>query len=157
MRATHGGPCQYERAIAEEICARVSTGETLAEVLRSDKRYPPRSTWWDWCVAKRDGLDERYRIARQGQAEAWADRIVSVASKTREGTVTTDGPKGTEVRTGDMVDARRLEVDALKWIIGRTHAGQFGDKVKTEISGEGGGPVVLSWKSRSTTPPETPR
>ena len=143
--------CDYNRAISEEICERVSTGETLAEVLRSDKRFPPRATWWHWCIDKRDALDERYRVARQGQAEAWADRIVEVASKCREGEVTTEGPKGTEVRTGDMVDARRLEVDALKWIMGRTHAGQYGDKVKTEITGEGGGPVVLSWRSRSTT------
>ena len=106
--------CDYNRAISEEICERVSTGETLAEVLRSDKRFPPRATWWHWCIDKRDALDERYRVARQGQAEAWADRIVEVASKCREGEVTTEGPKGTEVRTQSLPGSKGMHCPCTK-------------------------------------------
>jgi hypothetical protein len=44
---------------------------------------------------------------------------------------------------GENVQRSRLRVDTRKWAAGKMHAGQYGDRQATEISGPAGGPIPL--------------
>ena len=54
-----------------------------------------------------------------------------------EKTKTIDGPDGkkTEVTTGDMIDHRKLQVDARKWALARMNPKKYGDKVDLNHGG----------------------
>jgi hypothetical protein len=98
---------------------------------------------------------ERYARARELQCEARADMIIEESRKCRMGEIVTEKSDGNrEVKTVDCVERSRLAVDAMKWTLAKLHPKRYGDKLA--IGGaEDLGAVQLSWKSRSTTPPET--
>jgi len=75
------------------------------------------------------------------------DEILEIADTPREGTVVKVTEKGTETRTGDMIEHRRLQVDARKWMLAKALPKIYGDKITTELSGPDGGPVEVRERS----------
>lgn len=134
----------------------MSEGESLRKICSDLKDFgcPTASTYCGRVLDDKE-FAERYARARQLQCEAWGDKIVEEASNCRIGEKTRVTPEGgTEVTTGDCVERSKLTVDALKWTLAKLHPKKYGDKLA--IGGaEDLGPVQLSWKSRSTTRPET--
>ena len=150
-----GRPCIFDRAIFEQIAERVSNGETLKSVCDSDEKFPSAPTVRRWVVEDREGISALYARARECQMEAWADDIVEIADDGRNDWMTIKrGGEDVEVPNQEVLQRSRLRVDTRKWIASKILPKKFGDKVA--IGGADDlGPVQLSWKSRSTTPPET--
>ena len=135
----------------------MAEGESLREICADLKDFgcPAASTFCGRVLDDKN-FAERYARARQLQCSAWGDRIVSEALKCRIGEKTrVDAEGGVEVTTGDCVERSRLAVDALKWTLAKLHPKQYGDKLAVG-GADDLGPIQLTWKSRSTTPPETP-
>ncbi len=53
--------------------------------------------------------------------------------------------KGTETRTGDMIQHRRLQVDARKWMLAKALPNIYGDKLTAEVTGKDGGPIETGY------------
>lgn len=106
---------KYSDKLADEICERISTGESLREICR-EKGKPSLSTVFRW-LAENTTFREQYAHARAEQAEAYADEICSIAD-------TEEDPQRARVR-----------IDARKWVASKLKPQKYGDKQTVEHEG----------------------
>ena len=113
------------KEIADEICARLIEGQSLAEICRADD-MPQYRTVYGW-LAKDEEFALDYARARESQGDADADRIGDIANQVVLG----------------MMDptAARVAIDAYKWTAGRRKPKVYGDKL--ELGGNVGLTVIL--------------
>jgi hypothetical protein len=111
--AETGRPSSYTDEIADEICERLAEGESLRAICKSDG-MPRMSSVFRWLADEaNERFREQYARAREEQAEALADEIVTIA----------DG------ETPNADSARdRLRVDARKWVAAKLKPKKYGDK-----------------------------
>lgn len=123
-----GRPSDFTPEIANEICERLSRGESLRSITGADRDdfMPAETTVRRW-LAGNEGWNEEFRrqyaYARDCQADHYADRIVDDAM------VATDAAIG------------RLRMDALKWAASKLAPKKYGDKVALTGGGEGDAPI----------------
>src|SRR5271167_765212 len=87
-------------------------------------------------------MDEpAYLAAIESQFEALLADTPQKGTKTvRRG----EGDSSTvETTEADMIEHRRLQIDARKWLIGKMAPKKYGDKQTHEHAGPDGGPVTL--------------
>jgi hypothetical protein len=101
-------------------------------------------SFYDW-IKEDVELSNKYARARELQAEFLADEIIEIADTPRLGTKTIEKPTGIEVTEGDMIEHRRLQVDARKWKAAKLAPKKYGDKVDVTSGGEKLG-VVINFK-----------
>lgn len=125
MRA--GRPTVFSPVIEDEICARIMEGESLRSICRDD-HMPGQRTVFEWLDndAHKD-FRSRYARARARAAEVFEDEIIDVA----------------RAATAEDANARRLQVDTLKWVMSKRAPKVYGDKITTELSGPDGGPIEV--------------
>lgn len=112
-----GHPEVYDKAVADEIIARMSDGETLQEICETPG-FPKASTVRYWAATdKPAGFAATFARARELQAGSMFDKLIL---KSQE--------------QGDW-QSLRLQVDTLKWAASKLHPKIYGDKVQTEHSG----------------------
>lgn len=126
----------YTKDLANDIIADVANGTSARAACLS--RGVAISTFLDWVQQDRDGLSERYAHARATQVDALAEEILDVARSA----------------TPENANAKKVELDALKWILSRRAPGKYGDRLSTEVSGPGGGPVQTSLEIKLVRGPE---
>lgn len=110
----HGRPSIWSQELADQICERISNGETLRAVCRDIKIAPSTVIEWTW---KNKEFFEQYTRARQKQADAYADMILDEAFNSHDAQI------------------GRLRVDALKWVASKLAPKRYGDKVEVEQTG----------------------
>lgn len=120
-----GRPTIYSDKIASEIVERMADGQSLRSIC-ADAHMPARSTVIRWLTVNED-FSAQYAKAREEQAEALFEDLLDIA----------DGKNGSE-----DVQRDRLRVDTRKWIASKIVPKKYGDKLTTEHTGEGGGPII---------------
>lgn len=129
--AKTGRPTDYNEAIADAICERIADGESLRSIC-DDPEMPARSTVFKW-LSRHTAFADQYARAREAQADAIFDDILSIADTPVIGEKTkTDSEGKTETTTADMIEHRRLQVDARKWMAGKLRPKKYGDKLDVE-------------------------
>lgn len=107
----------YTEELADEIIARLSSGETLHAICRSDDRFPAPSAISDnWC----DSIPrwrERYARARNLGLDYIAEDALRIADDL------TEDP-----------NSRRIRVDTRKWLLSKLRPDKYGDRVAIEHS-----------------------
>lgn len=132
---TAGRPSDFTQEIADTICERIADGESLRSICNGED-MPNKATVFRWLAAH-DAFRDQYARARETQADALFDEILAIADTPQIGEkrkVKEDG--GVEVSTGDMIEHRRLQVDARKWMAGKLRPKKYGDKLDVEHSGQ---------------------
>ena len=88
--------------------------------------------------------------------EAFEDELNEIADDGRNDWMTVTRRDGSEIEVAnnEVLQRSRLRVDTRKWIMSKILPKRYGDKLAVG-GADDLGPVRLSWKSRSTTPPET--
>lgn len=150
-----GRPSAFSQAIADAICERISGGESLRAIC-DDESMPARSMVFRWLSdAQNRGFRDQYDRARESQADALFDDLLHIADTPKPGVKTIQKGDGTETTTTtiDMIEHRRLQVDARKWVLARMAPKKYGDRVQTEVSGPEGRPLEVQ-TSRPLAPPE---
>ena len=104
-------PTCFSESIAAGICRRLADGELLRDICRP-MRMPDRDTVRRW-LAENGPFRSQYAIARDPQADALAEEAIHVARNARAGTAS----------------ARRLQVDAIKWLTAKLAPKRYGEKV----------------------------
>jgi hypothetical protein len=88
----------------------------------------------------------RYARARELRADWQAEQLLQIADTPQMGRIVTENlggqNPGTSIKVVDMVEHRRLQVDARKWLLAKMFPSKYGDKVTQEITG-GDKPVGL--------------
>lgn len=139
-----GRPSMFTQAIADEICERLSDGESLRAICR-DERMPAKSSVFKW-LAETPAFSDQYARAREAQADALFDEILDVADDARndwmERLGEEDGDLGWKAN-GDHIQRAKLRVDARKWMASKLAPKKYGDKV-TNIHEGGDKPIEMS-------------
>lgn len=126
-----GRPSDYSQELADTICERLCTGESLRSICREDG-MPRMATIFRWLANKPD-FSEQYTRAREEQAETLADEIVQIADDGLNDTyLDENGNKRTDQ---DVIARSRLRVEARKWVASKLKPKKYGDRIQTEVSG----------------------
>ena len=133
-------PITYTQKIADTICLRLAHGETLRAICRSDG-MPDESTVRQWVLDDRNNFAPQYARARDFGLDSLSDEIIEIANTPVEGEKTKITDDGEEIMRGDMIDHRRLQVDARKWYLSKLAPKRYGDKITQEHTGADGRPL----------------
>ena len=117
-----GRPSEYSDEIAGSILARISNGESLRQICRSEG-FPDHTTVYRWMI-QRENFGTAYARARLEQADTLADEIQAIADD-----------------ESIPSDSRRIRVDARKWIAAKLKPKTYGERVVNEHTGVDGGPI----------------
>ncbi len=105
-----GRPSDYSTEMADEICTRLATGESLRKMCRDDERLPSERTVYRWLLAHED-FCQRYARARELQAEPHLEDILEIADDK-------ETPS----------DQKRVMIDARKWSMSKLAAKKYGER-----------------------------
>jgi hypothetical protein len=103
--------CLYTRELADEICRRISEGESLRSICR-DPGMPSEGAVRGWSREDRDGFAIRFRIARDLQLDCWSDLIVDLADR----------------QDLDPRD-RAIRIDTRKWLMSKLAPKRYGERL----------------------------
>lgn len=120
--AKRGRPTKYTTKLAEEICKRLSAGESLRKICKS-AHMPTEGAVRGWVVDDVGDFSAQYTRARNIGLDVLADEVLAIA----------DGK-------GDVQRAR-IKFDARRWYLSKLAPKRYGDRVTQEHVGEDGGPV----------------
>lgn len=137
-----GRPSKFSQATVNAICERIAKGESLRKVLEDDG-MPSMSMVMRWLADEGHAdFREQYARATESRADKYFDEILEIADTPKAGVKTKTNAKGVvEMTEGDMIDHRRLQVDARKFVVARLAPKKYGDKL--ELSGDAEHPVSL--------------
>lgn len=121
-----GRPPIYSQELADQVCLRLSKGESLRRITADDD-MPSAATVWKW-IDTIPGFATQYARARELQAEALADEIVDIADS------------ATDIASSA---AARLRVDARKWVAAKLLPKRYGERILQEHTGADGGPIRM--------------
>lgn len=137
-KAGRGRPSSFTPAIALTICDRLSTGQSLREICRSDG-MPNAVTVFRWIQSNED-FRKQYTLAREAQADYLFDEIVEIADDATNDWMVRKNGEGAEADAlnHEHVTRSRLRIDARKWAASKLAPKKYGDKVIMDGDGEGG-------------------
>ncbi len=118
----------YTQEVADAICARLSAGEPLAQICRDDG-MPAVRTVSDWKKAN-DAFSADFARAREDGFDQIAADCLDIADTPLEGVETTTKPGGEkEVRTGDMLGHRKLQIETRLKLLAKWDPKRYGEKL----------------------------
>lgn len=134
----NGATPVYSRALAERICARLATGESLRAICR-DPGMPSEMAVRLWAIEDKGaetgaGFASQYTRARELGCHSIAEEIIEISDEEPV------GPDG-YVDNGAIQRARH-RTDSRRWFLSKMMPRQFGDKVTQEIVGSEDQPIV---------------
>lgn len=128
---------EFDQAIADEICERIADGESLRGICEDD-HIPASSTIFKW-LSRVDAFAEQYAHAREAQADALFDEILSIADDGRNDWMEKKDEDGNNIgwrENGEAMRRSQLRVDARKWMAGKLRPKKYGDKQEIEHTGQ---------------------
>jgi hypothetical protein len=111
-----GRPSSFTQEVADEICDRISKGETLRTIMK-DPHIPERFSVYRWLEVN-ESFREQYAHARSQQADNYFEQIID------------------EAFTSHDAQIGRLRIDALKWVASKMQPKKYGDKLEIETKGD---------------------
>lgn len=123
----------YDRAIADTICERIGSGESLRAIC-SDEGMPDKATVFRW-LALDDAFRDQYARAREAQADALFDEILEIADDGQNDWMEKKNADGQNIgwtENGEALRRSVLRVDARKWMAGKLRPKKYGDKIEVD-------------------------
>lgn len=120
-----GRPTDFTKDIADQICERLSEGDSLRTIC-GEEWSPGKSTVFRWLAENKEFRDQ-YARAREQQAELYAAELVDIAD---------ENPKDAA-----GVQRNRLRVDTRKWVASKLLPKKYGDNASLALTGAEGGPI----------------
>lgn len=129
-----GRPSTFDQAIADEICARLSKGEPLAQICR-DEHMPAVRTVSDW-KKDRPIFSADFGRGRDDGFDYLAAQCLDIADETAFDTIQTDN--GERANT-EWIQRSKLRIETRLKLLAKWDPRRYGDKM--QLTGDGGGPV----------------
>ena len=131
-----GRPSRFTQKIADEICARLSKGEPLAEICRDD-HMPAVRTVSDWRKA-REGFSADFARAREEGFDQIATDCLRIADDTDNDTLFTEN--GDRPNT-EWISRSKLRIETRLKLLAKWDPKRYGDKVDINHGGQDGNPI----------------
>ena len=119
-----GRPSKYSDELIDTICLRLSNGEALTQIVKSDS-MPSHATVYTWLLERPEFLD-KYTRAREEQADTNADQIIAIADEMPP--EYTD-EKGRTSLDPTFLNWQKQRIEARKWTAMKLKPKKYGDKV----------------------------
>ncbi|WP_080932944.1 hypothetical protein [Xanthomonas albilineans] len=135
----------YSQALLDRICDELAQGTPLTQICRRLKSegiaLAPR-TVRDW-EAQIEGVSDAVAAARADGEQALAEECLWIADTPLEGEETKLDKDGNvvEVKRGDMLGHRKLQIDTRLKLLAKFNPKRWGERIAQEISGPDGKPV----------------
>ena len=126
-----GRPSKYSQDLADEICARLSEGQSLRTVCKAND-MPARASVFKW-LRENSTFSDQYAKAKQESADAMFEEILDIADDGSNDWIENNDPDNPGYRTnGENIQRSRLRVDTRKWAMSKMKPKKYGDKITTE-------------------------
>lgn len=129
----------YTEELADIICERIANGESLKGIC-DEQGMPSQSMVFRWLAAEENAdFRERYARARETQADALFDDILSIADDGRNDWMEKRDSEGGNMgwkENGEAIRRSQLRIDARKWMAGKLRPKKYGEKLDIEHSGD---------------------
>lgn len=119
-------PGHQTRALEDEICLRISEGQTLRSICR-DAHMPAFGSVYRWQETDKD-FRARFARAREIGFDAIADEAIDIANTPFLGDEVTDDGIKVSTKRGDMVQHRKLQVETRLKLLAKWSPDRYGDK-----------------------------
>jgi len=126
----------------EEICERISDGEPLRSICRSEG-MPKWRTVYQWMDADEEFLNNM-EAARAIGADAIAEEALRIADTPLEGIETEESENGLKIKKSDMLGHRKLQVETRLKLLAKWHPKKYGVKLTAEHTGKDGAPLQIN-------------
>lgn len=136
---------EFSQALFDAICRRIAAGgdDSSLRKICASPGMPDRATFNDWRKRTPE-LQAQYDLACLDREDSYFEQIIDIADECRVGVKRTTKANGdVETVEIDMVERAKVQIDARKWSLARMNRKKYGDHVKQEHTGEGGGPLQL--------------
>jgi hypothetical protein len=127
-----GRPTDYSSELADKICQELIKPRPLIDICK-DAGMPERETVHRWLV-KHPEFSHKYRVAREHQADAYADEIITIADTSDADNVCDE--YGNIKPNHEWIARSKLRVDARKWYASKVAPKKYGDKVEQTVIGD---------------------
>jgi hypothetical protein len=142
-----GPVCGYTQEFGDVVCARISIGESLAQISKG-KGMPSLPTIYKW-IRTFDQFKVQYDRAKLEAADTMVDQILDISDNGVYDELLVDGlplldenGKTVKVKTQVGIAHANLRVKARQWIAAKLKPQTYGDKIQTELTGANGGPIA---------------
>lgn len=122
--ATRGRQSVYTQEIADEICERLSKGESLLSICK-EERFPSEFAVRNWALQDREGFASKYAHARDLGLDTIADQVLEIADDGRNDTYRDE--EGKIVVDYDHIARSKLRFDARRWYLSKLAPKKYGD------------------------------
>jgi len=138
-----GRPTKYTEELADEMCFRISNGESLRTICR-DEHMPNIATVWRWRQDNKE-FCKHYEKAREDQIECYATEMIEIADDSTNDFYEKQLKNGEVAVVGnnEMVNRARLRVDARKWACERMNPRKYGPKQDVNLGGQEDNPLTI--------------
>lgn len=135
-----GRPSSFKQSIADAICLRMISGESLRSICRDDD-MPGATTVFAW-LRERPEFQKQYARAQLDRADHMAEEILDIADDSRNDTEWRgrDGQEY-EVANSEWIARSRVRIDARKWLMGKMNPKKYGDRVA--LAGDESAPLTI--------------
>jgi len=123
-------------AIKATICERIADGESLRAIC-GDEGMPAKATVFAW-LADDKSFSDQYARAREAQADAVFDDILTIADDGRNDWMERLGDEGQGVgwrENGEAIRRSQLRIEARKWMAGKLKPKKYGERLDINHSG----------------------
>jgi hypothetical protein len=140
-----GRPSSFNQEQADEICKRLSEGETLTKIVKSEG-MPALNTIYRWSEAN-EAFRKQYARARDEFYRRMADDVMDHSDDAKNDFTVDE--HGKRVVNHENIQRSRLRVDTRKWLLSKMLPKLYGDKIELsgklghEVSGPDGGALQL--------------
>jgi hypothetical protein len=131
-RPGEGRPSDYTPEKAEYICEQVAHGRIILDIIK-DEGMPGLTTFFRWLAAH-DEFRNKYRDARDIQAQLMADELKQIADDGRNDTYTDE--KGNERVAWDVIKRSELRVSTRMWLMSKMMPKKYGDSQSIQVAGQ---------------------
>ena len=126
-----GRPTSYNEKIANEICERISAGESLTKILKTEN-FPAIPTVYRWLDANED-FQKQYTRARERQADSFVDLLPDIADDATNDTFTDS--RGNVQVDAEVVARSKLRIETRKWLAMKYRPRTYGETAGEPANG----------------------
>lgn len=144
-----GRPSTYTEEVAESICARLSTGEPLAQICR-DEGMPGYRTVYDWMSARADFSANIARAREAGFDQIAMDCLNIADDKSGDIKFVGHDDDEREVCNTEFVQRAKLRIETRLKLLAKWDPKRYGDKVAL-VGGDpaqGDQPIDVAYSNR---------
>ena len=140
-----GRPTIYTQSVADEICTRLSEGESLNKICM-DPHMPGKAIVYIWLSdGKHKPFLDKYMCARELQADTFIDECLDIADASAIDTLVKTSKNGEEyeVPNHEWIARSKLRVDTRMKMAEKMAPRKYAPQAKHEITGKDGAPLVI--------------